>query len=77
MLYAAEKNPPNVTTADIAEHLGVEAPNACQVLRRLTSWGLLRVAGFEAPEGGIGRRRKVYELTAAGLRKVERLQKQS
>ena len=66
-----------VTSADVVAELNIEASSACQVLRRLQSWGLLRVAAF-APAIGPerrGRRRKVYELTKAGQRKVDRIQK--
>lgn len=80
LLAAAENNPPKITTADLEEAIDVDAPSACQVLRRLQSWGLLRVVGFEAartnPKNhGGGRRRKVYELTPAGERKVDRIRR--
>lgn len=73
LVFAAEKNPPTITSWELAEELDLEAPSACQVLRRLQSWGLLRLAGFKTPEGGIGRRQKVYELTTAGEKKVKRI----
>lgn len=77
LLAAAETNPPTITTARLEDILKVSGPSACQVLRRLQSWGLLRHVGFEDPEGGLGRRRKVYELTTAGVNKVERLRRKS
>ena len=75
VLYAAHKNPPTFTTADIQKELDMDPPGACQVLRRLQMWGQVRVVGFAAPVGGLGRRRKVYELTETGKKKADRLER--
>lgn len=79
LLVAAHRNPKTVTTADLVDELDIEPSSACQVLRRLQSWGLLRVSSFVAATGAErrGRRRKVYELTPAGERKVKRIRKAS
>ena len=77
LLIAGDDDKNRVTSADVVNDLSIEASSACQVLRRLQSWGLLRVAAF-APATGPerrGRRRKVYELTKSGHRKVDRIRK--
>ncbi len=77
LLIAGDDAKNRVTSADVVDELNIEPSSACQVLRRLQSWGLLRVAAF-APATGPerrGRRRKVYELTKAGHRKVDRIRK--
>lgn len=51
--------------------------NAAQILRRLQTWGYIRVVGFDPavrrnPKGRSmgGRRRKVYELTEHGKKSI-------
>jgi len=63
---------PTFTAGDLLEDLDLDYPGAAQVLKRLQGWGCVRVVGFESPEGGHGRRRKLYEVTEHGRRKVER-----
>lgn len=61
------KNPPEFTAADVSKELGMAYSNAASLLKRLQTWGHIRVLGFDPPAGGgAGRRRKVYEMTDHG-----------
>ncbi len=62
-----QKNPPEFTAVDIMGDFELSYPGAAQLLRRLQSWGHIRLIAFDPPAGGgAGRRRKVYEVTQHG-----------
>lgn len=73
LAHCAEECPAaGFTAADLEQGLKMAYPCAAQVLKRLQTWGYLRVVGFAPPAGGRGRRRKVYEVTASGAAKAKR-----
>lgn len=60
-----------VTAADLAKEVGIDYPSVLQVMRRLRSWGYVRIVGFNPPKGGLGRQRHVFEVTDKGMKKAE------
>lgn len=61
------KNPPEFTAFDLTGVFDLSYAGAAQLLKRLQSWGHIRVIAFDPPAGGgVGRRRKVYEVTKHG-----------
>jgi hypothetical protein len=56
------------TSTDVSKKLEIERSSAGQVLARMRRWGHIRVIGFKAPPGGIGRRLLIYEVTDHGKR---------
>lgn len=68
----AAKNPPAFTVADCAAACKLAYPNAAQVLKHLRAWGYVRAVGFAPAAGGLGRQRKVYEVTEKGQAKAAR-----
>lgn len=62
-----ERNPPEFTAIDITGDFQLSYAGAAQLLKRLQSWGHIRLIAFDPPAGGgVGRRRKVYEVTKHG-----------
>lgn len=63
-------NPPaSITAHQLAEVLGIHRNAAANLLRRLRSWGYVRLVGFAPSQGdelGRGRQRQVFELTDSG-----------
>ena len=65
----AEENPPRqFTAADVAQEQELSYAAASNLLRRLKTWGHIRLVGFlpAASKTGQGRRKKVYEVTDHG-----------
>lgn len=63
-----KKNPPEFTAEDVSKEFDLTYAGAAQLLKRLQSWGHIRLIAFDPPAGGgVGRRRKVYELTKHGV----------
>lgn len=78
LAYLAKKKLAEFTAADVADGFGMEYANAAQLLKRLQTWGHVRVIGFDPAvhanpktKGKGGRRRKVYELTEHGLKSAK------
>ena len=62
-----QRNPPEFTAFDITGDFDLSYAGAAQLLKRLQSWGHIRLIAFDPPAGGgVGRRRKVYEVTKHG-----------
>jgi hypothetical protein len=77
LAHLAARKTPTFTAGDVASELddvwenpggdgGSAYAGAAQLLRRLQTWGHVRVIGFEPSESGLGRRRKLYEVTDHG-----------
>jgi hypothetical protein len=60
--------PRRFNAGDVAGWMGLTYAYAAQLLGRLQGWGHVRLVGFAPAKGGIGRRRKVYEVTPHGVK---------
>lgn len=76
-MMLTEQNPPEPFTVEsITDELDITSASASMVLKRLRTWGYIRLVSFEEAEGGVGRRKHVYELTKMAHRYAEHIRRQ-